>query len=369
LNAEASSRLCIWTFLIALFVLFGIGSNAIATDQQDTTLEASDGADLGPAIGSESQDQEPYPGCPPWNHTITFVNKGNKPVTIKVSSGCYNGSAPAINNTSSTKWFVKNAGGDYCWPTQEHSNKSIELITVDANKSKSITVASCWSGSFFVNRTKAEITFDGGINQFGKIKNTHDFYDASMVDGFSRDVVLIKPGPGGVGDCRYTGCNRIPECPGNLWDNASGACLSPCQNMTRMKLNVSDPEFRKYCCKCAGVGKDNTSCDCDPNHPTKIKPGALHNCTGEFGCSPFSEPGKSNPGSACCPWFKNDSASCNATSVDRAWDQWALDYIDAVKTACPGQYAWQYDDVDSTRTCQGGGDPPSYPMNYTVTIR
>jgi len=55
--------------------------------------------------------------------------------------------------------------------------------------------------------------------------------------------------------------------------------------------------------------------------------------------------------------------------VDRAWDQWALDYIDAVKTACPGQYAWQYDDVDSTRTCQGGGDPPSYPMNYTVTIR
>ena len=71
-------------------------------------------------------------------------------------------------------------------------------------------------------------------------------------------------------------------------------------------------------------------------------------CDGHYGCSPYvlGTDGKQKyPPNMCCdPWGKLNN--------DRPWDQKYIDYINAVKAACPEVYAWQFDDFKSTINCR-----------------
>jgi len=47
----------------------------------------------------------------------------------------------------------------------------------------------------------------------------------------------------------------------------------------------------------------------------------------------------------CCdPWGKLNN--------NRPWDQKYINYINAVKKACPEVYSWQFDDFKSTINCR-----------------
>lgn len=295
-----------------------------------------------------------YPGCPDWSHTFTFVNNCSTAVTVDVTPGCFS----TQSNTPPLS-----AG---CWT--EPAGGSFNLDAAGGNDTHTVSVTSCWSGNFGVGctscetpvKTLAEFTVDGGLDPatlepLGGPGNWVDTYDVSLVDGYTHPFEIspntsqVPPAPGaGCGDA---GCTSTPTCPEQLVDG--DACLSPCQYAVANGLSNEDQ--LKYCCVCSMT----ESCPCTDDGgdvPTC--------CVGQYGCSPFSPPGNTNPASACCPWYDDPTQDCSATSADRAWDAWAQDYIAAVHASCPGEYAWQYDDQQGTFTCQGNDQP----MSYTITV-
>lgn len=292
-----------------------------------------------------------YPGCPSWNHAVTFVNNCSDTVTITATSGCFsqNLSPPPFNGSS-------------CWPKLENGSFT---VAPGAANAKTVQVMSCWSGNFGVAcktckipvQTLAEFTFDGGLDPttFKHNPNLLDTYDVSLVDGFTR-TFGVAPNtssvPSGGGTCATAGCTTLPTCPAKLVDG--DACLSPCQWIVANSKSGSDSEQqRKYCCKCSMKTAATCSGSTVPS-----------DCQGQYGCSPFSPPGSTNLGSACCPWYKSSAGDCSATTADRAWEPWAQDYIAAIRKSCPGEYAWQYDDQHGIFTCQG----KSQAMSYTITV-
>jgi hypothetical protein len=44
--------------------------------------------------------------------------------------------------------------------------------------------------------------------------------------------------------------------------------------------------------------------------------------------------------------------SVDAKYDGREWPDWARNYVKYIKGTCPTVYAWQYDDLSSTYTCQ-----------------
>jgi len=301
---------------------------------------------------------QPYPGCPNWTHQLTFVNQGSAAVTIKEVPGCLNKNvtSPPFNGTN-------------CWPLSKVNGSagtgSFQVPPGPSNAVK-VTVVSCYSGNFRVEcsncksgvETLAEFTFDGGVDNNGnRLPGLLDTYDVSMVDGFSKPV-LITPDlnvAGGGGTCTSAGCRSVPACPSKLQDG--DACLSPNRYVVD-RTDFTEVEKTKYGCVCSRTA----AAACTDDNASHSVPAA---CVAKFGCSPFSQPGQTHPDSACCPFWDDVTQSCSATSKDRSWDQWALDYINAVHQNCPGLYAWQFDDEHGTFTCQGTA---TVQMNYAVTI-
>lgn len=167
-----------------------------------------------------------------------------------------------------------------------------------------------------------------------------DYFDASMVDGFhvlmSINAVsgTYNPSPDPGMDPKYWcttgGCNSSPTCPDFLLDG-KGNCWSPCQHAIQNNLPLSEQE--KLCCSCDM--KDPCTC------PAPC-------CDGHYGCSPYvlnPDGTQKYPPNMCCdPWGKLNN--------NRPWDQKYIDYITAVKAACPEVYAWQFDDFKSTINCR-----------------
>jgi len=180
-----------------------------------------------------------------------------------------------------------------------------------------------------------------------------DYLDNSMVDGFNVLMSMsavpktynTSPDPGMDAKywCTTAGCNSSPTCPEFLKDSATGNCWSPCQYAVRNTLPTE--EQIKLCCKCTL----DTPCTC---------PDAC--CDGAYGCSPFvlddDKKQKYPPNMCCDPWGTHNK--------NRPWDQKYIDYIDAVKKACPGVYAWQFDDFKSTINCRKTGGL----VDYKLTI-
>ncbi|MBW1780096.1 MAG: hypothetical protein JRL30_05100 [Deltaproteobacteria bacterium] len=167
-----------------------------------------------------------------------------------------------------------------------------------------------------------------------------DYFDTSMVDGYNVLMSIeaiantYNPSPDPGMDSKYwcttAGCSSSPACPEFLKDGV-GNCWSPCQHAVRTGLPTAEQE--KLCCSC-----DMTApCTCpDPC------------CDGHYGCSPYvkdtSGQQKYPPNMCCDPWGKLNN--------NRPWDQKYIDYIEAVKKACPEVYSWQFDDFKSTINCR-----------------
>ena len=312
-----------------------------------------------------------YPDCPNWAHDVKFVNKGTETVTIVVTEGCYPGNPP-------DKPFN---GSSRCWPSPLLDGKNVgDSFQLEAGEknAKTLKVMSCWSGNFGTEcstcktkiQTLVEFTFDGGIAPtapYKKLAGLLDNYDMSFVNGFVR-VLEIKPNTASVpkaagAGCETSGCTGgQPVCTEKLTDG--DACLSPCQYMVANDPTSTDR--LKYCCICTAG-----SPDCPCNDDNVVSGGC---CDGTYGCSPFSPPGSDHlDTTSCCPWYlpslkppfslDNAPPNCSASTQERAWEQWGIDYIDAMHKACPGQYAWQYDD-HATTTCQGDNKP----MSYTISV-
>ncbi|MFY9822048.1 MAG: hypothetical protein WAM82_11750 [Thermoanaerobaculia bacterium] len=305
------------------------------------------------ALSTSASAQTYYPGCPHWSHSVTFVNNSSNSVQIKETDGCYsNNMAPPYTGK--------------CWP-QQISGGSLTLAPAGQPKSsQTVSIVSCWSGNFsiasatFPYQTLAEFTFDGGLNNSqnppAKINSNNDNYDVSMVDGFTT-ALLITPS---LKSCKVAGCSKQPVCPAKLV--YQGGCLSPNTYVRNVMPNPTEADKDKYGCICSST--QQLTCTAGPNN--SVTPAG---CVGKYGCSPFSPPGAAgngpaNPGSACCPWYKISGQPCSASTVARAWEPWAQQYIANVHAACPNQYAWQYDDN------QGGFACPSAEAatSYTITV-
>jgi hypothetical protein len=292
-----------------------------------------------------------YPGCPAWYHQLTFVNNSKASVYIRETPGC-------LPQSVAEEPFK----GDRCWPAQANGGFDLK-----PGVPVRVQVISCWSGNFGVLcgncksgvQTLVEFTFDGGIEANGKkLPGILDTYDVSLVDGFTKALSVSpdKNVPPGGGACATAGCQTAPLCPKLLVDG--DACLSPNQYVTAHRLEFTSAERKKYGCVC-GL-QEAPACSGAPD-PTTVPAG----CVNQFGCSPFSEPGKSHLDSACCPFYGRGSEGCEATSKERAWDSWAIEYISAIHQSCPGEYAWQFDDKHGTFTCQGNSHAQ---MNYTIVV-
>ena len=303
------------------------------------------------STGFTAQAQN-FPSCPNWTHILTFVNQGDTPIQVKETPGCFPGNIqqPPFN-------------GSNCWPS---STKGEFQVPPGLSNAVKVTVPSCWSGNFGVKcdtcksgvQTLAEFTFDGGLDvNAQKLPGLIDTYDVSLVDGFTKALNIVPDmnvAPGG-GTCARAGCQTAPTCPVMLTDG--DACQSPNQYVLSHAGQFTDTDRKKYGCVC-GLSNAQACTDVLPNHDVPS------GCGGEFGCSPFSQPGQTHADSACCPFFGDPTQQCSATSKDRAWDQWAQAYITTVHQSCPGEYAWQFDDQHGTFTCQGSTQTP---MNYTLT--
>jgi hypothetical protein len=186
----------------------------------------------------------------------------------------------------------------------------------------------------------AEPTFDaaGGLGPY-------DDYDISFVDGWSVPMSMVPDAgtfnptadPGLQAPwCLSDGCTTAPVCPDAYAVSGSpSSCWSPCQAAT----NAGSADVNKLCCTCS----TGTPCTCPDTC-----------CAGQYGCSPYSVP--ANPDDMTCDPWNTDTA--------RAWDATAQTYIANVHTACPGVYAWQFDDVNGSYQCRKTDGL----VNYTVTF-
>ena len=263
------------------------------------------------ALSTSASAQSYYPGCPQWSHSVTFVNKSSSSVTIRETDGCYsNNMAPPYTGK--------------CWPQQIPGGTLTLAPAGQQGSSKTVSIISCWSGNFSVAcstcdtaipyQTLAEFTFDGGLdntkNPPAKINSNNDNYDVSLVDGFTT-ALLITPGSS---SCGVAGCSQQPTCPTKLV--YKGGCLSPNTYVRNVMPNPTEEDKDKYGCICSST--QQLTCTAGPNN--RVTPAG---CVGKYGCSPFSPPGAAgnggpaNPGSACCPWYKQSGQPCSATTAAR----------------------------------------------------
>lgn len=180
-------------------------------------------------------------------------------------------------------------------------------------------------------------------------RGPYDDYDISLVDGWSVPVSM-EPVPGTFNPdpdpglqapwCTLDGCAAPPACPPDyVVAGSPDSCWSPCQAAVNAGATQGDVE--KLCCVCATAG----ACSCAATQPGGSNPGCCTtpSGTGAYGCTPYASP----------PWPSDLTCTpVNTEHPDRAWDPVAVSYIDAVHAACPGAYAWQFDDVRASYQCR-----------------
>ena len=355
--------------------------------------------------------------CPDWSHTLTFKNNSSVTIWLAAIPGCGKTKcSPAIAEPAGG-WGIA-AGGSAtvtvpaCWSggfifregcgwTKDNGvytcgGKSPCCDVGDCTDSSGKSAYSCTSGGQ-PPVSRIEMTFDGGYDVDGnKINSLIDYYDISYVDGWSKMVTMAPALPKIWSDtppdgkdptywCTLSGCSAATvTCPDTLvkckvdGDTKTAlACWSPGKYAALHKDdkdkqgNLIFPPALRANLGCVCDADSNVLCNIGTASAPVINPACNNSSSNTtFGCSPYSEPGKSNTSSQCCPWLSTDTRSetCGWSSAQsaRAWPQWAKDYVTDIKTACPNAYAWQYDDMSSTYRCQAADADQG--VNYTINI-
>jgi hypothetical protein len=349
--------------------------------------------------------------CPNWSHTVTFQNNtSSTTIWLAAIPGCYQNGSCAQNIAPPTGgWGIAPKGGQAsltipaCWSggfiLREGCNFTYDPTTKQYSCSTSpcCDVGDCTDkatnkSAYTCNTggqppvTRIEVTFDGGYDTNGvKINNLNDYYDISYVDGFSK-MATMQPAPPQIWDatnpsvdpkywCTVSGCSgSTVSCPAQLVNyKISGqsktalGCWSPGKYAAQHSSDYSAALRANLGCVCNA--DTNVLCNIGSVAAPVINPACNASNNTTFGCSPFSQPGQSNPNSQCCPWATTDGKGCGwPTGSPRIWPQWAKDYVSSIKTACPNAYAWQYDDASSTYQCRAGAAHSGQPINYIVNI-
>ena len=349
--------------------------------------------------------------CPNWSHAVTFQNNtSTSTIWLAAIPGCYqNGSCAQNIAPPASGWGISPGGKatltiPACWSggfiLREGCNFTYNATTKQytCDTSPCCDVGDCMDkatnkSAYTCNTggqppvTRIEVTFDGGYDANGiKIKSLNDYYDISYVDGYSK-MATMQPAPPQIWDttnpgvdskywCTVSGCSSSTvSCPAQLVNyKISGqtkiplGCWSPGKYAAQ---HASDPQFTaavRANLGCVCNADQNVLCNIGSAAAPVINPACNASDNTTFGCSPFSQPGQSNPNSQCCPWSTTDNKTCGwPIGSSRIWPQWARDYVNNIKTACPNAYSWQYDDLSSTYQCVANA-AHSGPINYIVNI-
>jgi hypothetical protein len=226
-----------------------------------------------------------------------------------------------------------------------------------------------------------EPTFDAANPPYGPT----DFFDVSLLDGFSHVAVQVAPDPGTYNTdpdpgqnpafwCKPAGYSTMPTCPAELWDATLNACWGPCKYYT-MKLGQTTPSNNRSALCC-----DATNVSSVPNIPTSwCNPGDPNHyqIVGGFKCSPYDwADGYTVNTLGCAKGDRFNGSPQNIVPcsngywgdlVDTAWPNVAtqsLEFIKNVNAGAPGAYAWQFDDLKSSYICRKTNGV----VNYTVTF-
>jgi hypothetical protein len=292
------------------------------------------------------------------HHSITIVNTTSETIWV---GGLTGGSNPSPVDVGSWDWELA-AGASHTitvpigwdsgrlWPrTQCSAGPGANELHCKTGDCKGLRTCEV-SGD--PPAILAEMTLDGGANP-----GQPDNYNASAVDGWNNIVVTIEPlvtgnFPGQW--CGIAGCTGAPECPTGYMakyapDGTVLGCLSPC------KAPGADPDTRaKLCCTCSL----SDSCTCGDAC-----------CNNQFGCSPYY-PAGDPPASAnafCVPTgsITREEDGQTINRPESKWDDKYLAYIDNFHAACPGTYAWQFDDLNNLFRCE---NTPGSLLDYKVTF-
>lgn len=190
----------------------------------------------------------------------------------------------------------------------------------------------------------------------------YDVYDTSLVDGWSVPLSITPiegtynptPDPGVTAPwCKLSGCFAAPQCPAHLAVNGTSlSCWSPCQ--AAVNAGKATHFVERVCCVCTLT---DPSCDCaSTNNPWSDEYGC---CEGGFGCTPYHNPPYDSD-TICNPWSKD---------WGRGWPDEDLQYIDVVRGACSGVYAWQFDDRAATFQCRATNSLVDYQITFVTRFR
>ncbi len=361
----------------------------------------------------------------PWVHTLTFANNSSETIWIAGIPGCWNNGAnchplPTPPSVEIPQGGTTTVQVPSCWSggfvfrtnctfdvpgtgAQKHCKEAPCCKTGDCVDQNNLSAFICSSGGE-APASRIEMTFDGGLDSTGaKIQNLTDTYDISFVNGWTKMVTMVPTGtnwsPIGPNPeklaywCMLSGCDKSPVCPEPLtFTDTIGTikhtyCWAPVGFSGTVHAN--DASFTvTYKGKTEtytndNAGKSRLGCVCDTTQPIScadppksetINP-KCYDPTGDksyYGCSPYSEPGKSHLYSQCCPWTTTEpGATCGwdtslPNQAKRVWPDWAQDYVRNIKAVCQKAYTWQYDDTSSTYNCQSTDQQT--PINYSVTI-
>jgi len=306
---------------------------------------------------------EPEPSVaapPPDTHTFTFTNSCLE--TVWVGSYGQNGSAAiggggwALTPGQSMRMDVPVGNSGRIWPRTGCSFGSDGSCPDGINCCKTGGCLTADGKTFGLGcaqtgvppATLLEWTLDAASGN-GAI----DYYDSSMVDGWSVPVRMTAvagthnpdpdpdPGMDPAHWCAADGCTSgKPACPtAYRVEGSPDSCWSPCMAAT----NAGSPDATKLCCTCSLT--EPVTCP-DPA------------CAGGYGCTPYHDP--AYPADMVCDPWNADRA--------RAWDATAISYIDAVKKACPNVYSWQFDDAKATFNCRKTDGLVDYSVEFCPVV-
>ncbi|KAJ3259009.1 hypothetical protein HK103_003150 [Boothiomyces macroporosus] len=244
--------------------------------------------------------------------------------------------------------------------------------------------------------------------EFTLARTDVDFYDVSLIDGFSIPMEmsanvpdsLLKPSdpyfctnPGSqtpkhpdLGACSWS---LEPPTPFQVWvsgDNKSPKCAKDSDCQSGLKCGIPsqtpgfDPSNDLHCGKLLGYFSPEKACGADKCSTTLAAPNNGVKLFDLFGCSnglPSCYQDKSKTNEGCCGcqnWnsigIKVPAVTQDCTFINPNWINLVLPQLQWLKQTCPTAYVYPFDDKSSTFVC---GDfkeavDPFHPQQKTNTV-
>ncbi|KAJ3316964.1 hypothetical protein HDV06_002527 [Boothiomyces sp. JEL0866] len=230
-----------------------------------------------------------------------------------------------------------------------------------------------------------------GKAEFALIRNNVDFYDLTLIDGFSipmeiapkvaKGVLTQDPyfctNPGSpsptnsqLGACKW---NMKPPTPYQVWvsgDRNSPTCVTDTDCQKGFKCGIPsqtpgfDPSNDLHCGKVLGYWSPEKACG---NNQCNAVYGG-NSLSQLFGCTNgIQSCYQQNSAANCCGcsnWndigIKVPSTTTKCANANPNWTSYVLPYLKWIKQTCPTAYVYPYDDMSSTFVCgvyQQGVDP------------